>query len=494
MVLANRLFFEGFNWYRWRSGQFGTPHDPAYFPKTDQSGHSSAAPQVEVAFHEGSPSDLIAHRKSFRIRPAYRHEADFTANQFGRQTPFLEDPGLGKLIQAEQTVRKNYERLASQLLQGVFDPSNDDKRVAQLREEHIGRIQRTLKRVFGDLTLRSPGDIIEDGTFFFDKGASSRFHYKNLSGGEKAAFDLILDFHIRGDAYDDTVFCIDEPELHLGSRVQALLLASLYEETPPNCQIWIATHSLGMMRQAFDLHRENAEQVVFLDTSHANFDTPTTLTSAAPGRAFWRQVLEVSLDDMAGLVAPGQVILCEGANPSDGFDAAIYRSIFAEEFPDAEFLSVGNSSEVKRDHAGIASAIEVLAPRTRILRLIDRDEHTDDEIAALRKKNIRVLNRRNMESYLLADEVLSKLCKNAGKVHKINDAIKCRDIAVAQAVARGRPQGDFKSARGSIQVFARKELGLRHSGSDADEFLRKHVAPLIPDTNIYQELRQAILG
>ena len=119
------------------------------------------------------PSDLIAHRKSFRIRSAYRHEADFTANQFGHQTPFLEDPGLRKLIQAEQTVRKNYERLASQLLQGVFDPSNDDKRVAQLREEHIGRTQRTLKRVFGDLTLRSPGDIIEDGTFFFDKGGQA---------------------------------------------------------------------------------------------------------------------------------------------------------------------------------------------------------------------------------------------------------------------------------------------------------------------------------
>ena len=197
---------------------------------------------------------------------------------------------------------------------------------------------------------------------------------------------------------------------------------------------------------------------------------------------------------MAGLVAPRQVVLCEGANPSDGFDATIYRSIFAEEFPDVEFLSVGNSSEVKRDHAGIASAIEVLAPGTRILRLIDRDEHTDDEIASLQKRNIRVLNRRNIESYLLADEVLSKLCEKAGKVHKINEAIKCRDIAVAQAVARGRPQGDFKSARGSIQVFARKELGLHHSGSNADEFLRKHVAPLIPDTDVYQELRQAILG
>ena len=177
------------------------------------------------------------------------------ANQLQKQTPALEDPGLDKLIQVEQTVRKNYERLASLILQSIFDTSNDDKRIADFREAHIGRIQKTMKAVFGDLILRSPGDPLEDGTFFFDKGSAIRFHYKNLSAGEKAAFDLILDFHVRAETYNNTVFCIDEPELHLGSRVQARLLAQLFEEMPPNCQLWVATHSLGMMRQAVELHR-----------------------------------------------------------------------------------------------------------------------------------------------------------------------------------------------------------------------------------------------
>ena len=152
---------------------------------------------------------------------------------------------------------------------------------------------------------------------------------------------------------------------------------------------------------------------------------------------------------MAGLVAPRQVVLCEGANPSDGFDATIYRSIFAEEFPDVEFLSVGNSSEVKRDHAGIASAIEVLAPGTRILRLIDRDEHTDDEIASLQKRNIRVLNRRNIESYLLADEVLSQTLRE-GRV-KSTRSTKPSNVGTWGS----RPGGSPRTASGRLQVSPR---------------------------------------
>ena len=454
-----------------------------------------ALPTRSRSIPRGRTADQAARRKSFWIRSAYRHEPDFNATQLRRQTPALDDAGLEKLIEVEQTVRKNYERLASLILQSVFDPSNDEKRIVDFREEHIGQIQKTMAAVFGDLILQSPGDPLEDGTFFFDKGSASRFHYKNLSAGEKAAFDLILDFHIRAETYNDTVFCIDEPELHLGSRVQARLLGRLFEEMPAGCQLWVATHSLGMMRQAVELHRQNPEEVFFLDTAEADFDGPTTLSPIAPNRNFWRRVLEVALDDLAGLMAPSQVVLCEGTNPGTGFDASVYRTVFAQEHPDVEFLSVGNSSEVKRDRAGVASAIEVIAPGTKIYRLVDRDEHSDDEIALLQKQEVRVLSRRNIECYLLADDVLDRLCETAGHSDRLSDLIRCRDEAVQDAVARnGRAADDFKSARGAVQVFAQKELGLRQSGSNADEFLRGHVAPLMVGTASFAELREDVFG
>lgn len=487
--------FEGFNWYRRNFGGWGQVHDPAYFPKTDRTGQPSASPNVIVQFHEGDPPDQDARRRSFWIRSAYRHEADFNANQLRRQTPSLEDPGLERLIDVEQTVRKNYERLASLILGSVFDRSNDKRSVVDLREEHIGSIRETMKAVFGDLVLESPGDPLEDGTFFFDKGSASRFHYKNLSAGEKAAFDLILDFHIRAETYNDTVFCIDEPELHLGSRVQALLLSRLFDELPTGCQLWVATHSLGMMRQAFELRRRHPEQVIFLDTADTNFDEPTVLRPTAPDRGFWRRVLSVALDDLAGLMAPRQVVLCEGSNPATGFDANIYRTVFAEEYPDVEFLSVGNSGEVKNDHQGVGDAIGVIAPGTQVRRLVDRDEHSNREIALLREQGVRILSRRNIECYLLADDILQKLCELAEQPEKFSDAIQCRDQAVQDAMSRqGRAADDFKSARGAIQVFAQRELDLRQSGSDANQFLRETVAPLLPGTDTYSALRTEIFG
>ncbi len=487
--------FEGFNWYRRNFGGWGNANDPAYFPKTDRTGQPSASPNVIIQFHEGEPSDTSASRRSFWIRSAYRHEADFNAYQLERQAPALEDPGLEKLIQVEQTVRKNYERLVSLVLGSVFDRSNDERSVVDLREEHIGSIRKVMEAVFGDLVLESPGDPLEDGTFFFEKGSASRFHYKNLSAGEKAAFDLILDFHIRAETYNDTVFCIDEPELHLGPRVQALLLSCLFEELPSNCQLWIATHSLGMMRQAVELHRQNPEQVIFLDTADVRFDEPTVLRPTTPDRGFWRRVLSVALDDLAGLMAPRQVILCEGSNPATGFDADIYRTVFAAEYPDVEFLSVGNSEAVKNDHQSVGDAIGVIAPGTQISRLIDRDEHSDEEIALLHQRGVCVLSRRNIECYLLADDILQRLCDLAEQPEKAIAAIQCRDQAVQDVASRrGSSPDDFKSARGAIQVFAQKELGLRQSGSDADQFLRGTVAPLLLGTDTYRTLRTDIFG
>lgn len=487
--------FEGFNWYRRTSGGWGRDRDPAYWPKTEANGAQNASHQVSVEFHEGEPPDQAARRRSFWIRSAYRHEADFNASELRRQTPAIDDEGLPKLINVEQTVRKNYERLASLILQSVFDPSNDEKRIVDFRQEHIGRIQRTMQAVFSDLVLRSPGDPLGDGTFFFDKGSSSRFHYKNLSAGEKAAFDLILDFHMRAEAYNDTVFCIDEPELHLGSRVQAKLLDQLFAELPPRCQLWIATHSLGMMRGAFELHRQVPDDVCFIDTTEADFDDSTTLSPAAPGRGFWRRALDVALDDLAGLMAPSRVVLCEGRDPATGFDASVYRAVFAAEFPDAEFLSVGSSSEVKSDHAGVASAIEVIARGTKISRLVDRDEHSDREISLLHRQDTRILGRRNIECYLLADDVLLKLCEYAGQPDRHLDLVTCRDKAVQEAVTqRGRPVDDLKSARRAVHDFAKRELGLQRGGSTTDEFLRSRLAPLMAGTETYRELCEVVFG
>jgi AAA domain, putative AbiEii toxin, Type IV TA system len=154
-------------------------------------------------------------------------------------------------------------------------------------------------QLFDNLELEGPGRPLNGGTFRFKKGTSSGFHYKNLSGGEKAAFDLLLDFIIKRRAFDDTIFCIDEPELHMHTKLQARLLEVMFSLVPDNCQLWLSTHSIGMARTAAQLNTANPGQVAFIDFHNQEFDHPTTLKPTVPDRNFWRQMFHTALDDLA---------------------------------------------------------------------------------------------------------------------------------------------------------------------------------------------------
>ncbi len=79
-------------------------------------------------------------------------------------------------------------------------------------DRHIGRIRTVdAPESFRTWNFRVQGIPSGVVTFYFSKNKQPEFHYKNLSGGEKAAFDLVLDLVQKASAYDDTVFMIDEP-------------------------------------------------------------------------------------------------------------------------------------------------------------------------------------------------------------------------------------------------------------------------------------------
>ena len=88
-------------------------------------------------------------------------------------------------------------------------------------KESLGDLQRAMRGLFSDpdLLLQDFGGI-QGGSFRFSKGNVADFHYKNLSGGEKAAFDVILDVFVKRDEATEAVFCIDEPELHVATALQ----------------------------------------------------------------------------------------------------------------------------------------------------------------------------------------------------------------------------------------------------------------------------------
>jgi hypothetical protein len=185
--------------------------------------------------------------------------------------------------------------------------------------------------------------------------------------------------------------------------------------------------------------------------------------------------------------------------PSTGdranFDARCLRAIFGDHEPDAEFVAVGNDRQVIADQVGVGGAVQTVVAGTTVIRLIDRDERSSAEVETLRAEGVTVLGRRNLESYLLDEEILEALCTALGKSELWPDIRDDRKQALTSAVERGKPEGDLKAARGDIYNACKRVLGLQQAGSSADVFLMEQLAPLIkPGTAIYDELRRSVFG
>lgn len=495
--------FEAFNhWYRWRG--FGNGGDKLYSIKKEEGVDDtigdwySRVTKVDLDFYDANLANRESIHGKFYFRSAYRNDPDFTIQNFSRQEDPIHELKYN-LMSTDATVSSNYQRLVSSAVSGLFKGDNDAKTVLALREELIGRIRESLKRVFGDLILTSVGDDpLNNGSFFFTKGAVENFHYKNLSAGEKSAFDLILDLIVKSNSFPNAVYCIDEPEAHMHTHLQSLLLQEIYQLIPTNSQLWVSTHSLGMLRRAQTLESEHPGTVVFLDFDGRDFDTPVTITPTVINKAILHRFMQLALDDFSAFIAPQRIVFCEGnpkghANPN--FDAQVYTKIFGEQHPETAFVSAGSCSEVEnKENTTVKSIVELLGS-SEIIKVVDRDDLSDAEVTALATNNIKTLSRRHIECYLLDDEVITKLCNAKGQSDKIADCLAAKEQEMSNSTGHGNPADDVKSASGPITVDLKKILSLTRCGNTRESFILNTIVPLItPDMGVYQELEHCIFG
>ena len=453
---------------------------------------------VTVQTHDKTLGRQDQVRNSFYFRTAYRIDPDFTVKNVKMYTSPCEFSRFNTLMTSDSAVSENYSRLLFNALHGVFDQRNNSRTIKEYRESLVGQINKSLERVFGDLLLVSIGEPGEGGSFYFSKGDVEKFHYKNLSAGEKAAFDLILDLIVKKDYYSDSLYCIDEPETHMHASLQESLLHELVKIIPNESQLWLSTHSIGMLKAAKEIEVSFPGSVCFLDFSRADFDGKCVLVPAEIDTALWNRFLEVSLGDFSNLIAPKTVVFCEGTargRKYKNFDAQIYGIIFRSKHPDVEFVSVGSCSEIENpDNTGMRIVKEVLHG-SNIIKVVDRDDRSPNEIKELEKEGIKVLSRRHIESYLLSDEIVKKLCIAQGKPEKCDECLRAIDDSLQVSVQRGNPRDDIKSASGEIYLKIKKILQLTGCGNTKDAFFRDCVAPLITkDTAIYDELELTIFG
>ena len=474
-------------WHRQETG-LGHRADTEYYDKTEVPG------AVEIGFHSGSNPG----RDSLYIRTAYRNDADFRSSEISDQPSPVENPGFNRLIEDDKTVSGNYQRLLLDSIRKLYNEESKNKLGGKIVDELVGDIQTSMVNIFGDLTLNAItgplGSERGSGAFYFRKGPVDSYHYKNLSGGEKAAFDLVLDIHIKKTYFKNAIYCIDEIESHLHTRVQGALLKELCNIVPDASQLWVTTHSLGVLRAAQEIEAVSPGSVCLIDFDGVDPDVFGELAPTRIDRVAWEKMLSIALDDLSNRVAPKFIVVCEGSsvgNRRKDFDADVYDRILRTQEPEIVFVAGGNSMQVAGTGSSLRDVLDRVLPDTKVVALVDRDDKSDEEVA---QYDGITLSKRNIESYLLADEVIEALVHKEGKPELRERAIEIKTAAMQDSTSRGNPSDDLKSAAGEIYNNLKLLLDIQHPGGNKDAFMRDTLSPLIrPEMETYQALKADIV-
>ena len=349
----------------------------------------------------------------------------------------LNNYGASTTSAIDAKMEMNYRRLQAQ-----YSNYRDthDLRPSEAKSHIIDHLNTAIKNCL-EIEVVDLGEIQQGkGTIYFQKPDQSvPFEYNVLSSGEKEVVDILLDLYLRKDEYTDTVFLIDEPELHINTAIQKKLLVEVNNLVGPDCQIWVATHSIGFLRALQDDLRDNCQIVHF--KPGLDFATSShKLYPIAKNRSSWLDILETALDDMVQLVSPRQIIYCEGKTESNfgeerGIDAQAYNNIFSSSYPDTLFVSSGGNTEPQQRSQIALTIFPKILKGVDILVLSDRDFASGapttaaDRDVHLRNnpENYRVLNRWELENYLYDEEVLVRYCAHHGlSVRRRNLCQICR--------------------------------------------------------------------
>ena len=444
----------------------------------------------EIVPHQADGQDYSGTQ--VHVRTAHRNTPDVLENSVNKQEEFRARARINRMTETDAALTEHYQRLVAKFLPVLSNLESEDasKDLARIRAE-LAVVGDAITRVLPHLRFAGVGNPTEEGSFYFTRDGERQFRFENLSGGEKAVFDILLDVHIAATELGSPLICLDEPEAHLNPAVQASVLSELLTALPQGSQLWIATHSVGMIRRAFEISAENRQRVAFLDFGQVEGPAPQVrLKPSQPSRQLLREAMAVALDDLAGLVAPEMLVLCEGSQESDrvlAWDERIYRQIFADMYQSLEFRSVGGKGDLS--HA--ASIAAVIAPGTRILKLRDLDGLTQEHRARLLREDpdLRVLKRRSLETYLLDDEVLNALVCERGS--RVSDALNALQAARDAAI---QSNGSAKRALGSVFSVAKRVLADAEGlGENSSQFSSDVLAKLIaPEMQVRKELMEVL--
>jgi len=390
---------------------------------------------VEIEFDQGLYSIVRAKKAEegkentiFSFRSSYRYNNNLKILQSKATDEIrLNNYGASFSSDLDDKMEENYRRLYIKYNKYL---NIEDCRPSEAKEKIIGDLNNALQSCL-DLKVTSIGDIeASEGTLYFKKSDHPYdFDFNVLGSGEKEVVDILLDLYLRQDEYTDTIFLIDEPELHINTAIQRNLLIEIDKLVDENCQIWLATHSIGFLRTLQEDFKDEC-QIIHFPEGIDWAACPQTILPAPKTRSKWMEIFKTSLDDLADLVSPKRIIYCEGKDApgaggtEQGLDAQVLNNIFSENHNDTLFISSGGNTELdQRSEIAIAiltkvfSEIEILVLKDRDMSSGSKTDENDRQVYLQNNpQNHRVLKRWEIENYLYDKEVLMPYCADNGLV------------------------------------------------------------------------------
>lgn len=388
---------------------------------------------VTIEFDGGDFRTIYNSRSSsgkqktiFSFRSPYRYNNDLSVKESRAVEELRYNTyGASTTSSIDSKMENNYRRLKIKYDKYLHE---SDCKPSEAKQHIISELNNRICNCLS-IEIDNLGSVEDDkGTIFFrKKDTPTSFEFNVLSSGEKEIVDIILDLYLRKDEYNDTIFVIDEPELHINSAIQKKLIIEINKLVGDNCQIWIATHSVGFMR-ALQSELKDITQIIQFDPNNQWGSKDYVLSPITNSRDKWKEIYATALDDLTNLVSPKVIVYCEGKaelgshNVENGLDAKVYNTIFADEYPDVLFVSSGGNTELdQRSDIAIGILSKVFID-LKILVLKDRDiasgkitdERVRQQYLRTNPENHRVLKRYEIENYLYDSEVLKQYCSENG--------------------------------------------------------------------------------
>ena len=414
-------------------GQFGKGLGKDYTYHSMNGEKNFSYQNVEITFtsesYEKARERLAKLGKEntiFSFRSPYRYNSHLKVSDVkSTEQIALNTYGAGTVADLDEKVEENYRRLNAYVNSYI---NEHDCKPSEARQKLIGELNESIRNCL-DLEICHLGNIEagQGSLYFKKKDHPKEFEFNVLSAGEKEVIDILLDLFLRRNDYNDSVFLLDEPELHINTAIQKNLLIEIDRLIGKDCQIWITTHSIGFLR-TLQCEMKDKCQIIQFKSDDQLALKPYILRPMRSSQSNWKEVFSVALDDLAHLVSPNRIIYCEGrADPKQkhlerGMDAQVLNNIFAESYPDNIFISSGGNTELDQRSDIAISIIGKVFSKLEILVLKDRDmasgKETNESDRLIYLKNNphshRVLNRWELENYLFDKEVLNKYCNLNG--------------------------------------------------------------------------------